>query len=182
MKSGSSSSRRIGFLSILTSVGVLFSSSAVSAADGSLFTSKTELYSLTISRGWSLDEGEFTRNAGADAAFAPGGDRSQGSVFVTISRANGSLDQEAADYAQGRSISGKRLVQISGSDCLTFAQLEGDVYHTWLICQVTVPLAGGPQRVAFIMTSSATPSHYDQQTPVFWQMANSLRWGRGISP
>ena len=101
---------------------------------------------------------------------------------MTISRANGSLEYELADYAQGRSMSGKRWVKIDGSDCLTFVQLEGTVYHNSLICHVTVPLNGGPQMVAFIMTSSATPSHYDQQTPTFWQMANSVRWGPGISP
>ena len=182
MKLGSGSSWRISFVSIAATVGVLLSCAAASAADGSLFRSKTELYALTISPGWSLDDSDFTQNAGADAAFAPGGDRSQGSVFVTISRANGSLEYEVADYAQGRSMSGKRWVKIDGSDCITFAQLEGSVYHNSIACQVTVPLNGGPQKVAFIMTSSATPSHYDQQTPVFWQMANSIRWGPGISP
>ena len=182
MKSGSSSSWRIGFVSIVTSVGVLISCPAVSAAEGSLFRSKTELYSLTISAGWSLVDSDFTRNAGADAAFSPGGDRSQGSVFVTISKANGSLENEVADYAQGKSMNGKRTVKIDGSDCITYASKEGDAYNNSLICQVTVPLNDGPQKVAFIMTSSATPSHYDQQTPIFWQMANSVNWGPGISP
>ncbi len=182
MKSGSNSAWRIGFVSIATGVGALIFCSAASASEGSPYRSKTELYSLTISAGWRLDDSDFTQNSGADSAFAPGGDRSQGSVFVTISKANGSLEYEVADYAQDRSISGKRWVKIDGSDCITFAQLEGSVYNNSLVCQVTVPLSGGPQKVTFIMSSSATPSHYDQQTPSFWQMANSVRWGPGISP
>lgn len=182
MKSRSSTSRGICFVSILTSFGFVIFCSAARAAESSLFRSKTELYSLTVSEGWSLVDSAFTQNVGADAAFAPGGDRSKGSVFVTISKANGSLENEVASYSQGKATSGKRSVKIDGSDCITYASLERDVFNNSLICQVTVPLSDGPQKVAFIMTSSATPSRYDQQTPIFWRMANSIRWGPGISP
>jgi len=154
----------------------------VSAADGSLYTSKTELYRLTISTGWSQDDSDFTRNVSADAAFVPGGGRSQGSIFITLTGAKGSLEDEVADYAQGRSMSGKRQVTIDRSDCITYASLEGDAYNNSLICQVSVVFDGSPRKAAFIMSSSATPSHYDQQTPIFWEMANSIHWGPGVSP
>ena len=174
--------KRAWVVSIVASVGVLISCAAVNAAEGSAYTSQTGLYSLTISTDWRLDDSDFARNASADAAFAPGGDRSQGSIFITLSRAKGSLEDEVADYAQGASMSGKHRARIGGSDCIAYASLTGDVYNNALICQVTVPLPGGPQKVAFIMSSAATPSNYDQQTPIFWQMANSVLWGPGISP
>ena len=156
---------------------------AAQADDGASFTSPTGLYSLTISPGWELDKTGTGTNK-VDAAFAPDGDPSRGSVYITLSNAQGSLEDERSAYVGGAQISGEHHVTINGIDCLAFTSStqDGQVINESVICHVSAPTGDGALHVAVIMTSSVTPSHYAQQKDVFWQIANSIVWGRGIAP
>lgn len=137
------------------------------------FYGQMNIYSVEPPAGWTARS-----SSSSDMNFdAPGG-MQNGGLFVGLKDANQSVDAEMASFIGSSTVLDNRTVYVDGHSCRTArVQSSSQVINTMLMCHIVIPFSDGPANLEFFLGMASPTADADWHTPIFWQVAESLRWG-----
>ena len=140
------------------------------------FTSPLGVYSFTAPNGWT----PHTDLGGAHVLYkAPGG----AVLFSGSAEVTHSLGAEMTAEIGADALVERRAVTIDGMPCEFASAIEDGVMRTsMLLCHFYVPYSDGEARIGFNLVLLSPVARADRQLEIFWQVANSIKWGGAYAP
>jgi hypothetical protein len=146
----------------------------------SRFTDQRGIYSFDAPAGWT----PYTDRGFADVVYdAPGG-ASHGIIVSLVAPTERTLADEITAFTYAYALQERRPVTINGMPC-EFAsglRMERDFRISTVLCLFYVPFSDGDARIEFSLMSTSPVASADWQLEIFWQVANSIKWGAAYEP